>query len=119
MSGVLSQVETNWVQPNWSSVESPPNDDGDIWLFSTQRGVFKGYYDAHDSKRWIMYSAYGMTMGVDDVTHWMHMAGKPRGPATEVACKFCGKETIINKAHWHDTSWVGECCWDERLAITG
>jgi len=33
-------------------------------------------------------------------------------------CKFCKKPIDPKEAHLHMGSYVGECCWDERLRIT-
>lgn len=35
-----------------------------------------------------------------------------------VPCKFCGRQVPARTAHLHQQSWVGECCWDERLRVT-
>jgi hypothetical protein len=35
-----------------------------------------------------------------------------------VECKFCGEEIALDTAHLHQSEYVGECCWDERLRIT-
>lgn len=38
--------------------------------------------------------------------------------AATVACKFCEQQVSGRDAHLHMGSWVGECCWDERLRAT-
>lgn len=35
-----------------------------------------------------------------------------------VSCKFCGKAIPNADAYMHQSGWVGECCWDERLRST-
>ena len=35
-----------------------------------------------------------------------------------VRCKFCNNQIPNDIAHLHQGSWVGECCWDERLRTT-
>lgn len=35
-----------------------------------------------------------------------------------VICMFCYKQAPRETARVHQTNWVGECCWDERLRAT-
>jgi len=35
-----------------------------------------------------------------------------------VTCCFCKRQTSVSTAHLHQDTWVGECCWDERLKTT-
>ena len=34
-------------------------------------------------------------------------------------CKMCRKEILLAAAQRHDSGWVGSCCWDDRLRMTG
>ena len=61
----------------------------------------------------------------DDALFWLDigMDGTPSIGAYPagffyVTCKFCGKEIYPLDAHKHDTGYVGDCCWNERLRIT-
>lgn len=38
--------------------------------------------------------------------------------ADTVECKFCHNQVHADDAHLHQGSWVGVCCWDERLKMT-
>jgi len=41
-----------------------------------------------------------------------------KGVYAKVKCKFCDGRVSKRAAHRHQSKWVGECCWDERLKIT-
>jgi hypothetical protein len=32
-----------------------------------------------------------------------------------VVCTVCEQDALASTAHLHQSQWIGDCCWDERL----
>ena len=56
--------------------------------------------------------------GTHEPSEWNFDTVLIDNPDNVVDCKFCGKEVDADTAHMHQGSYVGECCWDERLRTT-
>lgn len=43
---------------------------------------------------------------------------KTRGKAETVPCSLCGRQRSIMRVHLHRGTYIGNCCWDDRLKTT-
>jgi len=83
--------------------------------------------EAHNNQEYVMHNKE------DQVELLRRAAGqlgytltkKPTGRTKEkreqelhVMCKLCQNSVPAKTAHLHQGTWVGECCWDERLKST-
>jgi len=76
----------------------------------------------------VTYSSYGISQEGDadfivsglleNIDEWQTFLADQVDSSETVICKVCGETALAATAHQHEGSYVGECCWDERLRAT-